>query len=127
MLSHERKEAMRLIEEYGHGDDFESAMEAVLAIHEKLTDAEDDMGDVDELQSELDDANEALGKAEDRLAELCDPSHRGMVQKIVTDLFTHGGVACKLFRADGSEVDAYDVERSLKELFTSEGVYDGCP
>jgi hypothetical protein len=124
MLSWQRKDAMRLVDQYGHGDDFDSALEAILAINVKLEDAE---GDVDDFQSQCRDANWSLEQVETRLAELCDPSHRGMVQKIVTDLFTHGGVACKLFREDGSEVDSYDVERSLKELFTSEGVYDGCP
>ena len=124
LLSHQRKDAMRLVEHYGHGDDFDSALEAILAINTKLEDSE---SDADEAQSEARSANWSLEQVETRLAELCDPSHRGMVQKIVTDLFTHGGVACKLFREDGSEVDPYDVERSLKALFTSEGVYDGCP
>lgn len=123
-------EAMRLIDKWSGGadcDDDEPHLVAILELDAKLIELEDEMGEVDQVQSELDEANDLLEKAENRLAELCDPSHRGMVQKIVTDLFTHGGVACKLFREDGSEVDSYDVERSLKELFTSEGVYDGCP
>lgn len=124
MLSHQKKEAMRLVAHYGHGDDFDSALLAILAINTKLEDSE---ADADEARSEMRSANWSLEQVEKRLAELCDQSHRGMVQKIVTDLFTHGGVACRLFREDGSEVDQYDVERSLKELFTSEGVYDGCP
>lgn len=124
MLSWQRKEVMKLVARYGEGDDFESALEAILAINTKLEDAE---SDAEESQSEARSANRSLKQVETRLAELCDPSHRGIAQKIVTDLFTHGGVACKLFREDGTEVDPYDVERSLKELFTREGVYDSCP
>lgn len=130
MRNSDRERAMRLVAKWSdrHECDADEAhLIAILELDDALTEAEDNSADVDAIQSELDEANDLLEKAENRLAEFCDASHRGMVPKIATDLFTHGGVACKLFREDGSEVDPYDVERSLKELFTREGVYDSCP